>query len=111
MSNLNVPKNLYDYIDLTKERTALYTGEKSLSAMNSHILGYQMACFYKEIEENLIPEFGKFNDFVATYYNYEESTAGWKNIMLWENQNDELLALEKFYILLDQFRKKPEDNL
>ena len=106
MSDFLFPKNLYEYIDLTKERTALYAGDKSISAMNSNILGYQMACFYKGINENLIPEFGEFNDFVAKHYNYKESTAGWKNIILWESQNDEMLALENFYNLLDQFKQE-----
>ena len=82
MNTICFPKNLYEYIDITKERTALYVGEKSISSMYCHILGYQMACFYKSIEENLEPDFRNFEDFVNDYYNYGPTAAGWKNIIL-----------------------------
>ena len=53
--------NLYDYIDLIRERTAMYVGENTLSALYFHINGYNMACSLKGIEENLQPEFHLFH--------------------------------------------------
>ena len=107
---MNEIKNLYDYIDLIKTRTGMYIGEKSLSALYFHIGGYKVACLVKEIDENLKPSFDLFHDFVADYYSWNESTTGWRNIILTENDNNEELALEKFFILFDSFRNDKQKS-
>ena len=99
--------NLYEYIDLIRERTAVYVGENTLSALYFHINGYNMACSLKGIDENLQPEFHLFHDFVADYYLHSESTAGWKNIILAENFGIEKQALDDFWKLFDLFRQNP----
>ena len=101
-------KNLYEFIDLTKFRTAMYIGEESLSAMYFCISGYCSACDINGIEKKLQPDFSLFHDFVANYYLYRESTAGWRNIILAENFCDEKRALEEFYKLFDLFRTNPK---
>ncbi len=101
-------KNLYDFIDLTKVRTAMYIGGESLSALCFCIGGYQWACDINGIEEKLQPDFSLFNDFIANYYSYNESTAGWKNIILAENFGNEKQALAEFYMLFDLFKKTPK---
>ncbi len=105
------PQNLYEYIDLMKIRTAMYIGEHSITVMASHIEGYMIACWFKGIVEDLTPKFGDFNNFVADYYLYSESTAGWKKIILAENYGNEERALDKFFELFDLFREnKPKTN-
>lgn len=103
MSNV---KNLYSYLDLIKLKIGMYIGEKSLSALYFHIIGYQAACHTKEIHEKLEPNFNLFHDFVANYYLRSESTAGWRNIILAECYGDEEVALETFFALFEDFRKK-----
>ncbi|QSB27064.1 hypothetical protein [Flavobacterium sp. CLA17] len=98
-------KNLYDYIDLIKIRTAIYIGEYSLSALYFHINGYLTACSIKGIDEKLEPDFGLFHDFVANYYLRSESTPGWRNIILAEYFGNEEMALDAFFNLFDSFRK------
>jgi hypothetical protein len=98
-------QNLYEYVDAIRIRPGMYIGENSLSAMYFHIGGYLTACDLKGIEETLTPEFHTFHDFVAKYYSYRESTAGWKNIILKEKDGNEQEALTEFYKLFDLFRQ------
>jgi len=56
-----------------------------------------------DIEETE-PKFEKFNDWVASYYGWNESTAGWKNIILSESNNDEEKALKEFFNIFDKFK-------
>jgi hypothetical protein len=97
-------KNLYEFIDLTKTRTGMFIGDESLTALHFNINGYLWACDLKGIKEDLEPDFGLFHDFVANYYLYSESTAGWKNMILSQNFGIEKQALKEFYKLFDLFR-------
>lgn len=112
MTKLKDIKTLYDYIDLIEIRTAMYTGADTLSALYFHVLGYMMACELKGVREDLSPDFGLFHDFVADYYLYGESTAGWKNIILAESYGNEQEALKRFYDLFKLFKKneKPTNS-
>ena len=107
MTNYNA-KNLYEFIDLTKVRSAMYIGDESLSALYFNICGYYSACDINGIDEKLQPDFSLFNDFTANYYSCNESIAGWKNIILAENFGNEKQALIEFYKLFDLFRKTPK---
>ena len=86
----------------------MYIGDESLSALSSNINGYNWACSLKGIDEKLQPDFHLFHDFVANYYLYSESTAGWKNIILAANFGNEKEALKDFYKLFDLFRTTPK---
>lgn len=105
MKTLEEVKNLYDYIELTKDRPAMYVGEATLSALYFHICGYQTACYTKGIDEELAPDFNLFNDFVADYFLRSESTAGWRKIILAESFGNELSALQLFYEIFALFRQ------
>ncbi|ARS41322.1 hypothetical protein CA265_17340 [Sphingobacteriaceae bacterium GW460-11-11-14-LB5] len=108
MNQITKAKNLYEFIDLTKVRTAMYIGDESLSALYFCIGGYYWACGINGTDEKLQPDFSLFHDFVANYYLYRDSTAGWKNIILAENFGDEKRALKEFYKLFDMFRTMPK---
>ncbi len=96
---------LYDYIEKTKVRTAMYIGENTLTAMYFHLQGYFAACDeYGILDEEMI-NFSGFHDFVAKYYSYRESTAGWRDIILRENNCDEKQSLLKFFELLHLYRQ------
>ncbi|WP_433814822.1 hypothetical protein [Flavobacterium johnsoniae] len=103
---MNEIENLYKYIDSIKTKTAMYIGERSLSALYFYINGYQAACVIKGIDEKLEPSFDLFHDFTADYYLRGESTAGWKNIILAECFGNEEQALDTFFVLFDDFRKR-----
>jgi hypothetical protein len=97
--------NLYEYLDLVRKRIELYVGEKSITGLDCHIYGYINACRVKEIEETLNPPFHKFHLFVADYYSYQVTPKGWRQIILFENNNNEEKSIEVFWQLFDLFRK------
>ncbi len=99
-------ENLYDLLDKMRERPALYTGEHSLSAIYHFIQGYFAA---HNFETNESPNFGKFHDYVGTFYG-KYSTAGWKNLILADHFGNEAEAIIRFYELLDDFKKGVKYN-
>jgi hypothetical protein len=105
MNNIAKAHNLYELLDQMQVRTAMYVGELSITALYNFIQGYFAALDINGSDEHLIPDFENFHDYVAKYYSYKESTAGWKNIILKENSGNEEKALEVFFYLLKQFRQ------
>ena len=97
--------NIYDLIDLMKIRPAMYIGECKISAMSSFLDGYFFCSHIHGIEqEKVFPPFWYFHEWAKEEYNWYESTAGWKNIILQENDNDEAKALTVFFDLMADFK-------
>ncbi|MCU0425689.1 MAG: hypothetical protein MUF71_08710 [Candidatus Kapabacteria bacterium] len=100
----NNPANLYEYIDFMRRRIGMFLGEESVSALNHHLTGYQMACAVKGIEEQLSPPFEDFHDFVAREYGLPFSNHGWAIMMLKQCNGNEQRAYQDFMRLFDLFR-------
>ncbi|MEH1845679.1 MAG: hypothetical protein V7L25_11940 [Nostoc sp.] len=99
-------KNIYEILAMIRSRPAMYLGQRSLTALDGFIGGYSFALgengiFYGEET----PPFTQFNDWVARYYKWYESTAGWKNIILREVGN-EAKACDVFFELLELFKQR-----
>ena len=88
-----------------RKRTAMYIGEKKINILKGFIDGYFYGLDVKEIHlRESEPKFEKFSDWVANHFNWYESTAGWKNIILKECDGDEKLSVDKFFELYDKFK-------
>jgi hypothetical protein len=86
------------------KRPGMYLGDMKISTLRTFTIGYEYALEVRNIEdEDERPELGKFHDWIAKYYNWNESTAGWKNIILEEYNGNEEQAFQKFFELYDQF--------
>ena len=96
-------KNLYNSLDKMRERPAMYLGEKSITRMEAFIMGFYEGS-NDEITEN--PPFDGFNDFVGKFYG-KYTTAGWKNLILSDHYGNEKEALDRFFVLLDEYRENP----
>lgn len=100
-------KDIYDIIELICPRPAMYIGENRISSLRTFLDGYSLALstheINKENNKKVIP-FWFFHTWVAKYYNWYESTAGWNNIILKENSGNEERALETFFILFEKFK-------
>jgi len=83
----------------------MYLGEASIIRMQAYLQGYEHAEHDLEVELPTTPSWHHFHDWVAGYYGWSESTAGWCNIIMQHSGNDEKVALDQFYKLTDQFRK------
>lgn len=71
-------KNIYELIDLISERTAMYTGECKLSNIRSYLDGY----YHAVGDVEFLDDFPGFHDWIAQKYGFNESTAGWQNMIL-----------------------------
>ena len=97
--------NIYDLIELIEKRPGMYIRDARISSLRSFLDGYQFSAMVHNIEkEQVFPPFWYFHEWAMHKYGWGESTAGWKNIILEENQNDEELALTKCFELIREFR-------
>lgn len=86
-----------------RKRPGMYIGENSISLLKAFLDGIAYAIDVNKIDPKEDLNLEGFNDWVAKKYNYFESTAGWKNIILNENNQDEEKSLKEFFKLYDQF--------
>jgi hypothetical protein len=92
-------------LDLIRERTAMYTGERGLSAIYHFILGYTFAQRSGQtLSFDLPPD---FNEWVAYRLHFRESTSGYRRMIL-NRIPDESVALDRFFELLDEHRVRHE---
>ncbi|TAE75357.1 MAG: hypothetical protein EAZ85_02655 [Bacteroidetes bacterium] len=92
-----------------RKRIPMYIGETKISNLESFIGGYYFAESVHKFELTALDlYFENFNDWIMKYYRWKESTAGWKNIILTEMENDETKALQTFLILYDEFMSERE---
>jgi hypothetical protein len=103
-----MPKSIFDLIDLEdfRTRTAMYIGDRKITALRSFFYGYFYAMSTNGIVVDDQLSFDDFHDWVAAQFKWKESTAGWSNIILHECNGDEKLALDKFFELYDQFKTR-----
>jgi phosphoribosylanthranilate isomerase len=103
--------NIYDLLNYIHPRPALYLGSKSILRLRSFLDGFGHAFdvqgtkfdwkkFYSE---------DNFHDYVAKYFGWYESTAGWENIILKQCENVEERAVDVFFALLEEFKLEKED--
>lgn len=96
-------ENLYAIIRQIRQRPGWFVEEKNLSALYHFINGYSLACWTKGIVENERPAFGEFHEFVRKKTGFNESTSGWRNMILSFNGNDEEKALAMFFDFFEEF--------
>ncbi len=83
----------------------MYIGDNKISTLRSFLNGYQTASDIHQIQqENVFPQFWYFHEWAMHKYNWYESTAGWTNIILKENDNDEKKSLDVFFELFEEFK-------
>ena len=98
--------DLYSYIDLIRTRPGMYIGGIAVTLMFHHVAGYEAACRWAGVDEQLDPPWYDFFEFVRGKTGFEESTSGWANMLLTYNGGDEAKALDMFFLLFDDFRSK-----
>ncbi len=93
-----------ELLEVIRERPALYLGDRSLSALWHYLQGYWMAlsAYDMRTASPLPPD---FHDWVAYRLHFFESTSGYRNMIL-KCVPDESAALDRFFELLDEHRKR-----
>jgi hypothetical protein len=84
----------------------MYTGDTKISSLNAFLNGYSFSKHIDSVDDSKdFPPFWYFHEWAMEKYNWRESTAGWKNIILKENNNDEEISLKVFFEMIDDFKK------
>ena len=100
--------DVYETIALIRPRPAMYIGSNSLVRLRAFLDG----CFYMADEFGIEccerPDFGGLHDWVARRFGWYESTAGWCNIIVQECSGDEGKALDRFFELVEEYRRSAE---
>jgi hypothetical protein len=98
-------QNIFEVIENIKARPALFFGDSKITSLNAFLHGYDFCESVNGKQQNhVFPPFWYFNEWAMHKYNWPESTAGWKNIILQENQNDEEKALKVFFEMIEEFK-------
>lgn len=93
-------------LDEIRVRTAMYTGERTLSALHHFFDGYQMAQDIYQVppsQQSRLPS--DFHDWFAYRLHFRESTSGYRRMIL-QNFPDESMALDRFFELLDEHQTR-----
>jgi len=97
--------DVYDLIDTIRPRPAMYFGDNKISNLQAFLSGYDFSTYVHNIKDkSVFPPFWYFNEWAMHKYNWRESTAGWKNIILKENENNEEKALNVCFEMIDEFK-------
>ena len=99
---------LYQEIETLRCRPGMHIGKISITVLRDYLVGFQAALVATgcHAAENLLPlPFWFFHVYVANHYEWYESTAGWKNIILEEVGQDEEKGFWTFFELFDEFKK------
>lgn len=102
--------NIYDLLDRMRQRPGLYLGVKSISRLSAFLDGYVLAFDDASLALEMgDPSFARFSEWVAQTQGQPESIASWNDLILWE-VDDEEIAVDEFYKLLDKFRAEESEE-
>ncbi len=98
-------ESIYDLLAAIRKGPGLHIAEPSINRLHAFLVGYEFGigrC--RHVLKDSV-EFHKFHDRVARRLAFGESTSGWCN-MIREKSENEKEAFDKFFVLLDEFRKE-----
>ena len=103
--------NLYKTLQQIKEAPGMYLGRPSVSDLFMFLVGYEFA--RTEMEADLDEEeelfYDSFQPWLQQRLGVQTVTSWAKLIML--SYHDEKAGFDKFFLLLDEFRKQAEQQL
>ena len=97
-------RSVYDLLDVIRKKPGIFLGERSLTALSHFIGGFEYALLTTENSfDREEPPLRGFHDWIAERLGFEESTLGWKDMLL-ASVGDETAAFERFFSELDAYR-------
>ncbi|MCL2862334.1 MAG: hypothetical protein FWE22_07995 [Firmicutes bacterium] len=100
---------LYELLNEIRPRPGMYLGIGSLSRLQAYMGGFFHAYNNLKVKQNpknyILPlPFWFFHEFIKNHYGEIASTAGWCNLILSNNSNDDEKSLEVFFSLIDIYK-------
>ena len=107
MKNYFERKNIFDLINIIKERTSMFIPDKSIKSLSTYLAGYESCLELHSIDEKGVPLFKHFGEWLKTKFNWNLSY-GWAHAIT-ENIEKQQDPLQRFYSVVNEFRKlRPE---
>ena len=103
MKNYFERKNIFDLINIIKDRTSMFIPDKSIKSLSTYLAGYESCLELHSIAEKGVPLFKHFGEWLKTKFNWNLSY-GWAQAIT-ENTEEQQVPLQKFYSLVNEFRK------
>jgi hypothetical protein len=103
MKNYFERKNIFDLIDIIKERTSMFIPDKSINSLSTYLAGYDSCLELHSIVEKGVPLFKHFGEWLKIKFNWNLSY-GWAQAIA-ENIEKQQDPLKKFYSFVNEFRK------
>ena len=94
-------KDIYYIIQLIRIRPPLYIGENSITTLYQFLNGCQFALKISGVEEK--PNFMDFHTWVRERLQLSPMSVNYATTLL-EYFHDEEIAMQKFFILIDEYR-------
>ena len=103
--------NLYEILNRIKETPGMYLGRPSVSDLFMFLVGYEFARteMGAELDENEELFYESFQPWLQQRLGVKSVTSWAKLIML--SCHDEKAGFDKFFLLLDEFRKQAEQQV
>ena len=107
MKNYFERKNIFDLINIIKERTSMFIPDKSIKSLFTYLAGYDSCLELHSIVEKGVPLFKHFGEWLKIKFKWNLSY-GWAHAIT-ENIEKQQDPLKKFYFFVNEFRKlQPE---
>ena len=98
-------ESIYDVLDRIRKRPGMYIAEPSINRLHAFLVGYTAGLGRVRFALRDEVGFHRFHDWVARRLGFGGSASGWCN-MIRSKSASEADAFERFFALLDEFRKE-----
>ncbi|MCE8615316.1 hypothetical protein K0E65_12450 [Bacteroides fragilis] len=100
--------NVIELIRGMKDRPAMHIGRHSIFFMKAYIDGWYFRNIDEDVQMEILNDFSLWID--DSFFNSSERTCSWCEFLYWMSANDESKALDKFFILFEQFLTEKADK-
>ena len=99
-------KTVFELLDHERfrKRPVMYLGDKKISTLKAFLDGYFYAENLNSIKDKSNVRFEEFHSWVADFFEWKGTSAGWKDIILQECDGNEEQAFDKFLEVYDKFK-------
>lgn len=100
--------NVIELIRMIKDRPAMYIGRHSIFYLKAFIDGWHFRNPNEDVQMKILTDFSLWID--DSFFNSSEYTCSWCGFLYLMSANDESKALDKFFVLFEQFLTEKADN-
>jgi hypothetical protein len=98
-------RDVYDLLDLVRERPGMWIGECTLPVLRAYLEGFSLALYCAGIAFKSEPDFDLFQEWVTKRLGLERGEEGWPQLLLDSVNGNESLAFQRFWEEVDLYRQ------